>query len=227
MRQKRAAHDKRAADLRAAVEEQLAVELAELETEIEGLREDSQNELDGIDDVNARALEGLDKRTAALASDREQLAELRGQADAAVKARALEELAEDHERKAKEHGALSAELTVVLEQLDAFGRQLASDLPIEGLEIDGKEIRVYDVPYDQLNHAQRVEIAAKVAMLRARENPLRVVFLDGLESLDSAHREALLELLVREGVQPFGAVVTDDDREVRYYGAVSQEALSA
>ena len=114
-----------------------------------------------------------------------------------------------------------------MDRLDAFRRALAKDLPIPGLEIEGSEIRLDGIPLSQLNEEKRVRVAATVARKRAEHNPLKVLFLDGLERLDTAHRDALLRELVDNGIQPFGAVVTDGEPEVRYIGAVTAEGVSA
>ena len=154
---------------------------------------------------------------------REALAALRGQGEAAARFRALDEQATGFEGEATAHEAESARLTAALDRLDAFRRGLAKDLPIPGLEVEGAEIRLDGVPLAQVNTSRRVAVAARVATARAERNPLKVLFLDGLEGLDSEHREALLAYLVENGVQAFAAVVTDGEPGVRYIGAITEE----
>jgi len=167
----------------------------------------------------------LQARRAELGTAREALAALRGQGEAAARFRALDEQATGFEGEATAHEAESARLSAALDRLDAFRRGLAKDLPIPGLEVEGAEIRLDGVPLAQVNTSRRVEVAARVATARAERNPLKVLFLDGLEGLDSEHREALLAYLVEEGVQAFAAIVTDGEPAVRYIGAMTETPM--
>jgi hypothetical protein len=235
---RRAAHERRAAELRAGVERQIAEEAAALEKDIEenrasgeALMEEQARELRrGHESVAASRLEAeatLQGRRHALTEAREQLAGLREQADASARFQALDDQAGGFEEEAERHKAESARLTAAMERLDAFRRALAKDLPIPGLEIEGAEIRLDGIPLAQVNESRRVEVAAKVAQARAELNPLKVLFLDGLERLDTVHRTALLEYLVEHGIQAFGAVVTDGEPAVQYVGAVTAEVAGA
>jgi hypothetical protein len=120
-----------------------------------------------------------------LGAKREQLAALREQASRAEKDRALTEQAEEFDRQRDRMKAEADRLTQALAALDAYRRRMAEDLPIPGLSIEGKEIRVNGVPYDQLNMQARIDIAVKVAMLRAKGQKLPVIFVDGAEALDT------------------------------------------
>jgi colicin import membrane protein len=235
---RRAAHERRAAELRAEVERQIAGEAATLENDIEGnrasgeaLMEEQDAELrrarEAIAEARTEADAALQGRREGLTAARERLAGLREQADASARFSALDGQAGGFEAEAERHKAESARLTAAMERLDAFRRALAKDLPIPGLEIEGAEIRLDGVLLSQVNESRRVEVAAKVAQARAELNPLKVLFLDGLERLDTLHRTALLEYLVEHGIQAFGAVVTDGEPAVQYVGAVTAEAVGA
>ncbi len=227
----RAGHEKRAAALLAEVERQIAGNATAVEkdigagiergeTEIAALERTYEEALGGGATARAKATEALRVRGVYLSETRERLATLREQAEQATRFRALDEQAGGFEADARHHEEESDRLSEVMNELDAFRRGLCKDLPIPGLEIEGAEIRLDGIPFDQVNRGRRVEVAAKVAQARADLHPLKVLFLDDLEKLDTAHRTALLEYLVEHGVQAFGAVVTDGDPAVSYVGAV-------
>ena len=151
----------------------------------------------------------LDLQALELAHRREALAGLRAQAAAGERARALADQVEKFDRAAQDLDVESERLSSALEVLDEYRRRLAEDLPIPGLTISGKEIRVNGVLFEQLNAGQRVEIAVKVATLRARGRRLPIVFVDGAEQLDAEHFEALVAELKASGVQAFIGRVAD------------------
>jgi hypothetical protein len=234
----RQAHDQDAAAIRAEAEKRIAGLATVTQTTIDGLREAGETRLEDAEAVRekanaeaaaarALALEAIAVKRGELTAARERLATLREQRETSAKARALEAQTKEFDDQAAKLKVEGDRLTAAIEALDLYARRLAESLPIPGLSIEGKEIRRHGIPYDQLNQAQRVEIAAKVAELRAEANPLKVLFLDGLETLDTAHRTALLDHLVARGIQPFGAVVTDEDVEVTYVGAVQAEGVEA
>jgi len=78
------------------------------------------------------------------------------------------------------------------------------------LEVDDKIIKVGGVPFDQLNTQQRIDIAVKIACIRAKDHRLPAVYIDGAEALDSTNFAALKKSLLAAGVQPFIAKVTNE-----------------
>jgi len=221
----RADHVRQVAELRATVEKQIADMTASTEAAIAGLRESDDAKLDQLDALLQRAqAEARDRRASTearitsarttLAESRDKLAALRAERDDAAKARTLHDQAKQFDQEATALVEESARLTAVIESLDAFRRRLAEDLPIEGLEIEGKEIRVRGVPYEQLNTAQRIDIAVQVACLRAKTQRLPVVFVDGAEALDTEHFHILVERLKEAGVQSFIGRVEDHELRV-------------
>lgn len=229
----RAEHERVAADMRADVERQIADRAKKLETAIEEVRAKGEETIgqaeaqrDGLvaaaAKARAAARTALDARRIQLATTRERLAGLRGQREAAAAAQALHNQAKRFDEEAEQLKAESTRLTLAIDKLDAFRRRMASDLPIAGLEIEGREIRVNGVPYEQLNTAQRVDIAVQVACLRSRDQRLPVVFVDGAEALDSEHFDILVERLRTAGVQAFLGRVEDSELRV-----VTDEAVGA
>ncbi len=209
--QKRAEEQRAAERKRADLEAEIAKMRTALEAEIAERAAEVQAEID-------EAVAHHEERTAAFAErqreideDRHRLFDLREQAKAAIKAQTLRDQAEQFEAEAEELRERSGALTRAIEALDRYRRELADDLPISGLAVEGKEITVDGVPFDQVNTARQIEIAVKVACLRAKDQRLPIVWVDGAEALDSENFEALVAALKAEGVQAFIGAVRDSD----------------
>jgi hypothetical protein len=91
-------------------------------------------------------------------------------------------LAQRMRTEARQREEESDRLSTALAALDEYKLSLLQDLPIPGLAVEGEEITYQGIPFDRVNHAERVRIAVKVARLRARE--LGLVIFDGFEALD-------------------------------------------
>lgn len=215
-------HDAWAAEERRKVEEAISKAHEVLEERVLDLRVANEQELTNADTVRDRALAAAEAKReterAAMVEDRqrreqaaERLTNIRAQRQIAAAAQALHDQAKRFDADAERLKVESDRLTLAITSLDAFARRLAEKLPIEGLEITGKEIRVHGIPYEQLNTAQRVDIAVRVACLRSKDKPLPVVFVDGAEALDTKHFNLLVERLQAEGVQAFLGRVEDDE----------------
>lgn len=169
-------------------------------------------------EAKAAIAEGLQVELAKIEADRqettkkrEHLATLRAKRDASIRDKRSLEMAAEYERDAEEIEELAGRLTSSLTALDAYRLSKLSDLPISGLEIVGDAVKVDGVPWDQVNKARRYEIAVKIASLRTKDFPLKVVFVDDAESLDSENFGLLVEELKRQQVTAFIGRVTDDD----------------
>lgn len=103
----------------------------------------------------------------------------------------------------------SERYTAGLAAVDALKGRLLADLPIQGLSIDGTDIKVNNVLFDQLNEGQRVTIAVKVAALRAKQRALPILMIDRAESLDAKNLAALEAAILAEGCQAFIAIRTE------------------
>jgi len=226
VRGRRAAFDARAAELRAEVERRIQREKDALEAELDGLREQTEAALDVLDRglvrdqeqaraARATAERALEATRAELAAAQQRLATLREQAKTSASARALHEQARQFEAEAEQLLAESGRLTAALERIDTLTRRLADSLPIDGLSIEGKVVRRYGVPYEQLNTQQQVDIAVDVAVLRARGQRLAAVWVDGAEALDQEHFDHLVRRLTESGCQAFVARVENHDFQVR------------
>lgn len=218
-------HDQKAAAIRAEAERQITEDLGTTEAAIQALREGGELVISEAEDRKAKATAAAgearekaraitDARKGDLATAREKLAMQRAQAEAGIKARALTEQVEQFDREAERLEVESERLTGAIEALDAHRRRLAEDLPIPGLSIEGKEIRVNGVLFEQLNTGQKVAIAVQVATLRAKGHRLPLVFVDGAEALDHAHFDALCTELKAQGVQALVGRVEDHELQV-------------
>ena len=215
-----AATDRLAAAIRAEAERKVAALKAEAADDANALRRDAEDRMAAAHDAFAKAqlAAATDKAAAEqaliaagddLASAGALMARLREQEANSVKAKALHDQAEQFDREAVELASQSAALTAALAALDAYRLSLTRDLPIPGLELDGKAVKVNGITFAQLNTAQRVAIAVKVALLRARGSRLPFVAVDGAEALDGEQFAALVEALKAEGVQAVLARVSD------------------
>lgn len=139
-----------------------------------------------------------------------ELATARTKASESVRVATTRDLAEQYAREAEGLKAKGEELTAALATVDETKAALAKSLPIAGLEIVGKEITVHGIGFDSLNTAQKIRIAVEIATLRSKDQKLRVVFLDGLEALDTEGQRELFAALEAADVQAFVTRVTDE-----------------
>ena len=103
-------------------------------------------------------------------------------------------------------------MTATLDALKDLARTLTENLPIHGLKITAKATTVHGVPLSQLNMAQRLMLAVRIAAIRARQFPLPIIFLDGAAELDSDNFALLVDYVTSEpGVLLVTGRTTDDD----------------
>ena len=174
-----------------------------------------RNKSNYLDDAKDTAMEALFEEQRIIETQKRELAELRNQQENNIRFQTLKEQADKFEFEANELQAKSTQLTNAIESLDAFRRGLLDNLPIEGLEIDDKIIKLNGVPFDQINTAEKIKLAVKVACLRAKEQPLPILFIDGSEALDTKNFGIFCEQLKQEDVWPFIGRVSDKPFEVR------------
>lgn len=197
-------HESDAARMRAEVEERISEMRDMVEYDIEKLTADRDTKLSSLFDEQAK----VEKK-------KRQLSELREQSKMSTKAAALHEQAETFDKEALELQKKSEQLTASLSELDSFRRRLISDLPIDGLEVNDKTILVNGIPFDQLNTAQKIQIAVDVACLRAQDSQLPIVWVDGAEALDEEHFEFFCDALKKKKVRALVGRRTDKPFEVR------------
>ena len=199
---------------RAELEAEFAESKASIERDINEKNEFVQNEIEKSQNACDEKVSLCYDEQAGITTRREQLVRLREQAKIAVKSHALREQADTFEADSDELKDRADLLTGAIVALDKYRREMAEDIPIAGLEIEGREIFVNKIPWAQLNTAQRIKIAVKVSCIRAKDQRLPLVFVDGAEALDSENFDAFCKAMEDEGVQAFAGRVGDGDLAV-------------
>lgn len=137
------------------------------------------------------ALEPLKATVSLIAANRDMMAKRKATLETiTMMEQEMAELQEDVESQ-----------TRALANIDAYKSELLANLPIPGLEVRDGEIYRDGIQFDRLNTAQQVEIAVKIAALRAGE--LKLVCLDGCELLDQARLDQLEAQTQAAGLQVF------------------------
>ena len=212
----RGASERECSELRAACERQCselerasASQCSELERDSEtrssALRKGTEAQWAHDTAANAAELEATNGKITETSA---VIATLREQSERATKDKTSRELAARFETEAegmKEHAGL---LSAAIDNLDKARQALAKDLPIEGVEAQGKDLLIDGVPFDMTNKGARVELAVKVVALRSKGLPVPLVFLDEAEALDPETFALLKKRLEKERPQVFFARVT-------------------
>lgn len=119
---------------------------------------------------------------------------------------------EESDKEISMFEAQSNDITSTLEKIKEYKIELLKDLPIKGLEVIGGSVVYNGISYAYVNTAKKIEIAVEIAKLLCGE--LRVVFLDGIESLDSKSYELLKSSLLENNFQCFVGIVDDCEFKV-------------
>ena len=101
------------------------------------------------------------------------------------------------------------QLTEVLERLDGLWREKLSSLPIPDLVVEGDQVLVGGIPWQNINTAKRVEIALQLCTLRAGK--LGLLMLDDCEHLTTETRTLLEQAITDAGFQLIEAIVSDEE----------------
>jgi DNA repair exonuclease SbcCD ATPase subunit len=218
--------ERKIAAIRAELNESARVTKAKIQEQIDALRTvgDTQLEVADADLEKARAA-AESKRSELLkqvAADQpeldkltSQIATLRQKSEEITRVRTVREQIETFEREAKEHEGRAERLTAGLASVDALKSKLLASLPIPGVEIEGKTLKVNGLEFDEeMNKGQQLAFAAKVAAIRAEKHPIRLILMDNAESVDERRRQALLVDLERMGMQIVVAVVEAHDLRI-------------
>lgn len=154
-----------------------------------------------------------EKYTAPLAELAEQITKAEAAANEYQRASKTREIIASSEKDAARAEAGSKALSRAIDELDALKVSLLEKLPIKGLEIREGQVLVDGVPFERVNRARQIEIAVKVAQLRAGNIGLIVV--DDTEHLDSESFAAFEAAAAGAGLQFLAARVSDRDLSVR------------
>ncbi len=222
----RADTEKQIADRELALAARSKAEGIKLGATIDGVISQIKEAISTATERRERLRSTEDGEKALIAKDREQLAKLREQHAESDRHENTRRQISRFEESAGAHHADSLRLTDVLKGLEALKRQLAEKLPIAGLDISGREIKVNGVPWKDLNKGQKGSIAGIVAVERAKKSKLPVVFFDEAEMFDNEHIEAIADVVNAAGVQLFAAVVVrDGEIEIEADGELTGSVL--
>lgn len=120
----------------------------------------------------------------------------------------IKELAENlHKVKNQAQEANNA-----IDALDTLKKEKTSHVPISGVNIQGGEIFVDDVPFARVNTARRIQVALGIARIIAGE--LKVVCMDGMEALDPDVYDSFKQYAKSTDLQFFVTRVASGELEV-------------
>ena len=202
----RGASEEEQAAMRAACERDCHARAQECEDRVNSLRAKAEQEMSEGDAIGAAAMKDTSDR---IAQESAALATLREQEKRATQDAESRRLAEKFETEAESLEGEVEKLTRGIDNLDTARRALAQDLPIEGLEVRGREVYLEGIPFSTLNTAKKIRLAVQVATLRAHDQKLPILFVDGAEALDEDHFKLLVAELEKSPCQAFLARVDE------------------
>lgn len=123
------------------------------------------------------------------------------------------QLIEQYQTEAAQYEKRSTDLSERLAKLEALKVRLAAELPIAGIEVKDGQIFRDGVPFDRLNTAQQIEIAVKVAAIRAKD--LKLICVDGIEALDETRLKEFELVIKANDLQAIVTRVTSENINVK------------
>lgn len=105
------------------------------------------------------------------------------------------------------------DVTKRIVKLDEYKAQQLAALPVNELSVVDGKLMVGELPFENINTAEKVRIAFELARLQAGE--LGLVCVDGLELLDREHYDELIERAKNSDVQLIITAVTNDDLTIK------------
>ncbi len=199
--------------------ESLDEQIAGLQQKINALQLDRQTRKAGVEnqilqarqkanDLFAARKQPLDEEIATLASTIARLEQVSSELE---RGSALRETSRKNAEEADLLKQQSSDLTKAIQEIDKLKADLANQIPIPGLQVinEGKQPDLFmdGVPFDRLNKASQVNIALRVAKLRAGDLPL--ILMDNAECLDRESFAAFEAAAKETGLQFLVTRVTD------------------
>lgn len=140
------------------------------------------------------------------------LATLRERLAATERETAAREIAAKARKAAEQHEERHSAIVAALERISEIKDRALERLPVEGLVVGDEDLEWKGRTFERLSEAEKIEVAFRLAV--AAMGKLRLICVDGLESLD-ADRLADLERLARDhDVQLVGTRVTSGPLKV-------------
>jgi len=213
-REKQAELDNYRLELTAELERKLNAKREEIGDEISNHHAASEDAAVKADTEREQAFAKVNELTDEIIELQDVVSTMREQEKDEVRIRTLHEQADKAEQEADDLEQLSKRLSDALEILDNYKAAMCSDLPVPGLDITDNIITVNGVKWDQLNTAQRIQIATKISCLRLQNSRFKIVFVDGAEALDSNSFGVMVEELKDADAQAFIGRVADHDFKI-------------
>lgn len=164
--------------------------------------------IDEVRSAEAAALEAIEEKfRPPLADLAEKITKAETRRDEWARAEKTREIIAASEKDAAKAESRSAALTHAIDELDALRASLLEQLPIPGLEIREGQVFVDGVSFERINRARQIEIAVRIAQLRA--GPLGLIVIDDLEHLDAESFKAFEAAAEAADLQFIAAKVSD------------------
>jgi exonuclease SbcC len=144
-------------------------------------------------------------------------AELQGEVDHASKMKEFVSEAKSLEKMIDECKELTEKSNELTEKIE-LARRLpgivleTATIPIEGLSVADGQVLINNLPVSNLSTGERISLCVDITL--ARENNLKLILLDGMESLDEESRRDVYAKCKAAGVQII-ATVTDNSHELQ------------
>lgn len=187
----------------------------EVEAKLSGINELEKSELDALEAEFRTADNYLNA-----APQDEPVLELKAKALEAEQMKAYLPLAQEvkhiMDRAAEDEKRASA-LNAMVNLCRAKPKELLSacELPVKGLGIDRSGLTIDDLPLKNLSTSKQVRVCLDIARAIAKNNPLKLICVDRLESLDTTIRaEFMGQIEADETFQYVVTVVTEGDLKV-------------
>ncbi len=94
-----------------------------------------------------------------------------------------------------------------LKGLISVRQELLSGLP-KGWTLEDNQFAVESIPFHRLNSEMQLRVVFKIATLRAKDKPVKLICVDGLERLDTKHRENFYKAALDYGKRGYQFIVT-------------------
>lgn len=214
-------------------EDHIAAVERERDAAIERLRADAQIEIDRtIADAGKKYFDAEEVRRTqrtsieaeyrpAEATLKEKIGHARAMVEQHAKAESTREFIAQLTKDADTLDAESSKLTHAMGRLEVLKASLLEKLPIAGLSVQDGDIYVGGLPFDRINESKRIQLAIKIAQLRA--GSLGLVAVDGLERLDPKTFETFRKEAAKSKLQFVISRVTDGPLTI----STESEAINA
>ncbi len=122
---------------------------------------------------------------------------------------AYEKSVDDYQDKKIKHEEVSEQIKALKEKKKAALED--AKWPIEGLSVDDNKVYYNDCLLENLGESEQILVCSALAMKDIMANPMRVVRLDGIESMSKEHFQKLTDMFNGAGIQVLSTRVARTD----------------